>query len=76
MTAQNMERADHQATEVRPEEVLTQRELDILARVRDGQLTCPLCDQPLEGQFLYFQVDEDDYYAGVKLSCECGFVEY
>ena len=76
MTGYELEREDREATEVRPEDVLSDRELDVLARVRAGQLPCPICGKTLQGQFLYIQVDADDYYAGVKLSCRCGFVEY
>ena len=62
--------------DIRPEEVLTPRELALLAQARNGEVPCPHCAQALQGEFVYVQVAEDDYYAGVKLSCWCGFVEY
>ena len=61
---------------IRPEDVLIHRELDLLAKAENAELPCPFCDQPLHGEFVYLQVADDDYYAGVKLSCCCGFVEY
>ena len=62
---------------VRPEEVLSDRELQLLAQAQSRELPCPWCKRPLSGNFVYIEVpDDDDYYAGVKLSCQCGFVEY
>ncbi len=61
---------------VKAEDVLSDSELELLAQAKSGQVSCPWCKRPLTGEFLYIEVPEDDYYAGVKLSCKCGFVEY
>ena len=59
-----------------PEVVLTHGELNVLTRARDQELPCPRCGLPLLGEFIYIPLEDDDYYAGVRLSCSCGFVEY
>ena len=59
-----------------PDNVLTHAELDVLTRARDQELPCPRCGLPLLGEFIYFPLEDDDYYAGVRLSCSCGFVEH
>lgn len=61
---------------VRPEDVLADKDLDMLAKARNGELPCPWCERPLSGAFVFLQLEGDDYYAGVRLSCLCGFVEY
>ena len=61
---------------VRAEDVLSDSELQLLAQAKSRQVPCPWCKRPLSGDFVYVEVAEDDYYAGVKLSCQCGFVEY
>ena len=58
------------------EEVLSQSELEVLERAMQGLLPCPRCGAPLAGEFVYYPIDEEDSFAGVRLSCECGFVEY
>ena len=62
--------------EIAPEDVLTVEEVELLKRVRKGILPCPWCDLPLNGEFVYYELEGDDFYAGVRLSCGCGFVEY
>ena len=62
--------------EVGPEDVLTAQEVDLLQRAESGKVSCPWCGQPLMGEFLYYDLENDDFYAGVRLSCGCGFVEY
>ena len=64
------------AVEVRPEDVLTAKEAELLEKVKKGAVPCPWCGRPLEGEFVYFELEDDDFYAGVRLSCRCGFVEY
>ena len=59
-----------------PEVVLTHAELEVLTKARDQELPCPRCGLPLLGEFIYFPLEDDDHYAGVRLSCSCGFVEY
>jgi hypothetical protein len=82
-TSREMETMDRKTHEqrtggaVRPEAVLSDRQLQLLAQAQSGELPCPWCQRPLSGDFVYVEVpDDDDYYAGVKLSCRCGFVEY
>jgi hypothetical protein len=70
-----MERGQTAVT-LEPEVVLTHAELDVLTRARDQELPCPRCGLPLLGEFIYFPLEDDDYYAGVRLSCSCGFVEH
>ena len=67
---------DDGAIEVGPEDVLTRDEAELLAKARNGQLPCPWCERPLDGEFVFHRLGGDDYYAGVRLSCLCGFVEY
>ena len=64
------------AIEVGPEDILTTDEVDLLQRADKGILPCPWCDLPLKGEFVYYELEDDDFYAGVRLSCGCGFVEY
>ena len=65
-----------EAREMGPEDVLTRDEAALLARARDGQWPCPRCQRTLYGEFVFHRLEGDDFYAGVKLSCLCGFVEY
>ena len=62
--------------EVGPEDVLTASQAELVDRAKAGTLPCPWCDRPLEGEFVYYELEGDDFYAGVRLSCGCGFVEY
>ena len=64
------------AVTLKPEDVLTHGELRILTQARDQELPCPRCGLPLLGEFTYFPLEDGDHYAGVRLSCSCGFVEY
>jgi len=73
---QSLESVPRGTIKVGPEDVLTRDEAELLARARGGELPCPRCGQPLYGEFMYFPLDDGDCYAGVKLSCLCGFVEY
>jgi hypothetical protein len=75
-TGEQTNQGNRSANQVRPEDVLSESELQLLSQAQSGQVPCPWCKRPLSGNFVYVQVDEDDYYAGVKLSCQCGFVEY
>ena len=59
-----------------PEDVLTRGELNVLTQARDLDLPCPRCGLPLLGEFIVIPVEDDDHYAGVRLSCSCGFVEH
>lgn len=75
-TTVSLKQGRHAAAKVRPEEVLTLDEMRVLARARNGELPCPRCGQPLYGELAYYPLEDDDCYAGVRLSCSCGFVEY
>ena len=58
------------------EDVLAAEELELVEKARKEELTCPWCERPLRAEFVYVELENDDYYAGVRLSCSCGFVEY
>jgi len=58
------------------EDVLTRDQAALLTRARNRLLPCPRCQRPLDGEFIYYKLEDDDYYAGVRLYCICGFVEY
>jgi hypothetical protein len=62
--------------EVRMEDVLAIEEAELLEKAGNGKLPCPWCGRPLRGEFVYFELEDEDSYAGVRLSCSCGFVEY
>ena len=64
------------AVTLEPEGVLTHGELRILRQSRNQELPCPRCGLPLLGEFIYIPLADGDHYAGVRLSCSCGFVEY
>ena len=64
------------ALAVKPEEALADEELRILRQAGEQALPCPRCGLPLRGEFIYFALEDDDEYAGVRLSCSCGYVEY
>ena len=68
--------ATRKVIEVRPEDALTAEDAELLVRTDKGILPCPWCDLPLRGEFVYYELEGDDFYAGVRLSCGCGFVEY
>ena len=70
------EDASCETIEVGLEDVLTRDEAELLAKARNGTLTCPWCEGPLSGEFFFHRLEGDHYYAGVRLSCTCGFVEY
>lgn len=61
---------------VATEAMLTEREAQLLVRVRRGQVPCPWCDRALGGELVTFELPADDLYICVRLSCSCGFVEY
>ena len=75
-TIESLERVRRETDEVRPEVVLTHGELNVLTRARDQELPCPRCGLPLLGEFIVIPLADGDHYAGVRLSCSCGFVEY
>ena len=75
-TTESPKEGRHATAKVGPEEVLRRDEMEVLARARNGELPCPRCGQPLYGEFVYYPLGDDDCYAGVRLSCSCGFVEY
>jgi uncharacterized protein (UPF0212 family) len=52
------------------------RDRDLLERAEQGNLPCPWCGKPLKGELVFIELEEDDSYTGVRLSCSCGFVEY
>jgi len=64
------------AVTLESEDVLTDDEMRILKQARNQELPCPRCRLPLLGEFIHFALEDDDYYAGVRLSCSCGLVEY
>lgn len=64
------------AIELEPEDILPAKEAELLQKAKKGVLPCPWCDGPLRGEFVCFTMEGDDFYAGVRLSCLCGFVEY
>ncbi len=59
-----------------PGDVLSRKDMELLERARRGELPCPRCSRTLDGEFVYFPLEEGDCYAGVRLHCLCGFVEY
>lgn len=60
---------------IQPEDVLTEKEYQLLQRARAGEIPCPWCERPLEGSF-YFFLDDGDEDKGVRLRCSnCGFDE-
>ena len=65
-----------EVTAVSPEDVLPAKEAELHERVKQGLIPCPWCERPLAGEFFYFRLEGDDFDAGVRLSCRCGFVEY
>jgi hypothetical protein len=52
------------------------RDRDLLETAGEGNLPCPWCGKPLKGELVYIELEDDDSYTGVRLSCSCGFVEY
>jgi hypothetical protein len=62
--------------EVGKEDVLAVREGELLDKAEKGAVPCPWCGRPLRGEFVYFELEDEDDYAGVRLLCICGFVEY
>lgn len=52
------------------------RDERLLEKAREGNLPCPWCGKPLRGELVHFELEDDDSYTGVRLSCSCGFVEY
>jgi hypothetical protein len=52
------------------------RDKDLLEKAGEGNLPCPWCGRPLRGELVYIELEDDDSYTGVRLSCSCGFVEY
>lgn len=65
-----------ESVEVRMKESLGVWEAELLKRAEKGDLSCPWCGRPLKGVVIHFELDDEDSYAGVRLSCRCGFVEY
>jgi hypothetical protein len=65
-----------EVVEVRMEDVLAVEEAELLDRAEKGAVPCPWCGRPLRGELVYFEFGDEDSYAGVRLSCSCGFVEY
>jgi len=60
---------------VQPEDVLTEREHQLLDRAQAGEISCPWCERPLMGTF-YFYLDDGYQDKGVRLRCSsCGFDE-
>ena len=75
-SGESTEDAGHETIEVGLEDVLTRQEVELLEKARNGTLPCPWCERPLSGEFFFHRLEGDHYYAGVRLSCSCGFVEY
>lgn len=42
---------ERQRYTIQPEDVLTEREHELLDRAQAGEITCPWCEQPLRGIF-------------------------
>ena len=60
---------------IQPEDVLTEREHEMLDRALAGEIMCPWCERPLKGIF-YFYLEDGYQYKGVCLHCSsCGFDE-
>lgn len=57
--------------ELRPEDILTSEEAELLQRASRGELPCPQCSKPLQASVI-----RSDVYNGILLFCECGFQEY
>ena len=62
--------------DARNEKALAAKEAELLEETGKGNLPCPWCERPLKGEIVYFELQEEGFYAGVRLSCRCGFVEY
>lgn len=58
------------------EDLLAAEELELLEKAHKGDVLCPWCERPLRAEFVCVELENDDHYAGVRLSCSCGFVEY
>ena len=66
---------EHKGYTIQPEDVLTEREHELLDRAQAGEITCPWCEQTLRGIF-YFYLEDGYQYKGVRLHCSgCGFDE-
>lgn len=61
---------------VRPEDVLSAKEMELLDRARKGLVICPWCERPLAGGFFCLGLKSGDIETGVRLNCRCGFEEY
>ena len=60
---------------VRPQDVLTEREYQLLQRAQAGEIPCPWCERPLTGIF-YSYLEDGVQDTGVRLRCSsCGFEE-
>ena len=60
---------------IQPEDVLTEREHELLDRAQAGEISCPWCGQILRGMF-YFYLEDGYHDKGVRLHCpSCGFDE-
>ena len=60
---------------IQPEDVLTEREHEVLDRAQAGEITCPWCGHILRG-FFYFYLENGYHDKGVRLHCAgCGFDE-
>jgi len=61
--------------QIQAEDVLPEKEYQVLQRARAGEIACPWCERPLEGSF-YFFVEDGHQDTGVRLRCSgCGFDE-
>ena len=61
---------------IRPEDVLADREYQVLQRALSGEIPCPWCEQSLRGSF-YFYLEDGFHDKGVRLQCSsCGFDEW
>jgi hypothetical protein len=68
-------RREFDSTSVRPEDVLSSEEQQLLTRARNQELTCPHCTGVLDGR-VYFVVVDGHQLKGVRLTCShCGFDE-
>lgn len=56
---------------VRPEQVLTEAEAELMQKIDRGEMLCPRCERPLTGEKFVSEI-----YTGLIIEClNCGFRE-
>ena len=65
---------DSKRIEVHPKDIFSPQEVTLIQKLERGELPCPCCGQPLEGD----RVVIEGVYEGILLSCpdvRCGYLE-